>query len=106
MKLIAPLTLLLGGLLAAADTPQTFTGVVTDTMCGAKHTMLKGRSDADCIKMCVRGSDTYALFDGKAVWRLSDQKLPAKFPAKRVKVTGVANEATKTIKVSSLEPED
>ncbi len=86
MKLTALLTLAFGGLLTAADTPQTLTGVITDTMCGAKHTMMKGAPDADCVKMCVKGSDTYALFDGKRVWKLSDQKTPAKFPAMKVKV--------------------
>jgi hypothetical protein len=45
----------------------------------------------------------YALFDGKQLLRLSDQKTPAKFAAKKVKITGTYNEKTKTIKVSSIE---
>ncbi|HVO98879.1 MAG TPA: hypothetical protein VMT15_12465 [Bryobacteraceae bacterium] len=85
--------------LAAAD---TFTGVITDTMCGAKH-MMKDQSDEKCVRMCVKGSSQYALFDGQNVYKLSDQKSPAKFAAQKVKVTGTLDTKTKTIKVTSME---
>jgi hypothetical protein len=104
VKLTALFTLAMGGLLVAAGTQQTLTGVITDTMCGARHAMMKGRPDADCVRMCVKGSSGYALYDGKNLWKLSDQKIPAKFPATTVKVTGVADEKSMTIKVSSIEP--
>jgi hypothetical protein len=88
----------------AANQPQTFTGVITDTMCKKEHTMVAGQPDDKCIAMCVKGtSSQYALYDGKEVLKLSDQKTPAKFAAKRVKVTGVLDEKTKTIKVASIE---
>ena len=103
MKFTLAVALAFAGVMAAADAPQTFTGVITDTMCGAKHTMMKGQPDAECVKACAKGSDGYALYDGKTVWKLSDQKLPAKFPAMKVKVTGVANEKTKTIQVTGME---
>lgn len=96
------LTLTLAAALIAAAAPQTFTGVITDTLCGAKHNM-KGHSDADCVKMCVKGSGQYALFDGENVLKLSDQKNPAKFAAQRVKVVGTLDAKTKTIKVNSIE---
>jgi len=86
---------------------QTFTGTITDTMCGAKHGMMQGQPDEQCTRVCVRDtSSQYALLDGKQVLRLSDQKTPAKFAAKKVKVTGTFNERTKTIKVSSIEEID
>src|SRR6266849_7378937 len=97
-------TIALAGLLTAGAAPETFTGVITDTMCGAKHGMLKGQPDDQCIKTCVKGSSGYALFDGKNVLKLTDQKNSAKFAAQRVKVTGVYNVSTKTIKVGSIEP--
>ena len=93
-----------GSLLFAAGTPETITGVITDTMCGAKHTMMKDKADDECVRMCVKGSKDYALFDGKAVWKLSDQKTPARFLAKTVKVTGTADTKTMTIKVTTIEP--
>jgi hypothetical protein len=89
---------------AAFGADQTFTGVITDTMCGKAHGMKPGQPDDQCIAMCMKGSSSqYALYDGTTVLRLSDQKTPAKFAAKKVKVTGTLNEKTKTIKVSSIE---
>ena len=94
------LTLALAGTLMGAA-PQTFTGVITDTLCGAKHNM-QGHSDADCVKLCVKGSGQYALFDGQNVLKLSDQKTPAKFAARKVTVTGTLDSKTNTIKVTSI----
>jgi hypothetical protein len=83
---------------------ETFTGVVTETMCGAKHTMMKVQPDDKCIQMCVKGSSEFALFDGQNVFKLSNQSKPAKFAAQKVKVTGTLDQKTKTIKVASIEP--
>ena len=90
--------------LLAAD--QTFTGVITDTMCGKSHEMMGNQPPEKCVAMCVKGSSQYALFDGKTVYALSDQKSPAKFAAKRVKVTGTLNPKTNTIKVNAVEAEN
>jgi hypothetical protein len=92
------------GVLCAAGEPSTFTGVITDTLCGRTHAMMKAPSDEACVKTCVKGSGEYALLDGKDVLKLSDQKLPAKFLAQRVKVTGTYDEKAKRIKVVSIEP--
>jgi hypothetical protein len=97
------LTTVFATVLAAANQPQTFIGVITDTMCGKDHSMMGVQPDDKCITMCVKGSSQYALYDGKEVLKLSDQKAPAKFAAKRVKVTGVLDAKTKTIKVASIE---
>jgi hypothetical protein len=105
MKKLAVLAVAFGGLLAAADQSRVFVGVITDTMCGAKHTM--GISpDAKCVRECVKMDPNkwkYALYDGKNVYTLSDQQAPEKFAAERVKVTGVLNEKTKIIKVDTIE---
>jgi hypothetical protein len=90
-------------ILLALGLAETFTGVVTDTMCGAKHTMMKGPDDK-CVRMCVKGSSDYALFDGENVFKLSDAGKSAKFAARRVKIEGTMDAKTKTIKVSSIEP--
>jgi hypothetical protein len=105
MNKLAVLAAAFGGLLFAADQPRTFVGVITDTMCGAKHTM--GISpDAKCVRECVKMDPNkwkYALYDGKNVYTLSDQQTPEKFAAERVKVTGVLNQKTKIIKVEKIE---
>lgn len=89
--------------LLSADGGQSFTGLITDTMCGAKHVMAKDMTQEQCVRMCVKESSDYALYDGKDVWKLSDQKKAAQFSANQVIVTGTANTSSKTIKVVSIE---
>jgi len=38
----------------------TVTGVITDDMCGAKH-MMPGKSDAVCVRACVKHGSHYAV---------------------------------------------
>jgi hypothetical protein len=92
--------------LMAAETPKTFTGVITDTMCGLKphSAMMKDKSEAECVRLCNKGPYGYALVDGTSVMKLSDQKTPAKFAARKVTVIGTYDEKTKTLKVVSIEP--
>ena len=103
MKKIPLLTIPFAALAIAAEA-DTFTGVITDTMCGAKHDMMKDHPADQCIRMCTKGRYSYALFDGTNVFKLSDQKTPAKFAAQNVKVTGTLDQKNNTIKVSSIEP--
>ncbi|MEO8126393.1 MAG: hypothetical protein ABI822_04830, partial [Bryobacteraceae bacterium] len=82
------LTIFFVALSAIAGEPQTFSGIITDTMCGKTHGMVAGQPDDKCVSACVKGtSSQYALFDGKQIWKLSDQKRPAKLAAQHVKVT-------------------
>lgn len=101
MKRAIVLILFCGSLLAAAD--QTFTGVITDAMCGKSHEMMGSQSPEKCVAMCVKASSQFALYDGKNVYLLSDQRTPAKFAAKKVKVTGTLNPKNNTIRVASME---
>lgn len=104
---IAYLLVALAVAITSANAADIFTGVITDTMCGAKpHSMMsKGQTDAECAKMCVKGPHEYALLEGTNVVKLSDQKAAAKYPAQKVKVTGTFDEKTKSIKVTSIEPD-
>lgn len=93
-------------LLCAAPASQTFTGTITDDMCGKDgHAGMKMGSDAKCVTECVKGMNAkYALYDGNEVYVLSDQKAPAKFAAQKVTVTGTLDPAKKIIKVEKIEP--
>ncbi len=99
-------TLILGAaLLAAADKPQSYTGVITDTMCGAKHAM-GITPDDECVRECVKMDPKkwkYALLVGTNVYALSDQETPKKFAAQKVTVTGTLFEKTKILKVDKIE---
>ena len=93
--------------LSAAQSPQMFTGTITDDMCArADHSQMKmGPTDADCVKACVAAHGaSYVLFDGKSVYTLSDQKTPEKFAAQKVTVVGTLDAKTRTIQVQSIAP--
>ena len=60
-------------LLAGAANQQTFTGVITDSMCGNDHAMMKVRPDSKCVLECVKQGSKYGLYDGKTTYVLSDQ---------------------------------
>jgi hypothetical protein len=53
---------------ALGKTGESFTGEVSDTMCGAEH-MMKG-SKADCTRACVGKGSNYALVVGDKVYTL------------------------------------
>lgn len=93
--------------LSAAQSPQNFTGIITDDMCmRADHSQMKmGPTDADCVKACITSHGaSYVLFDGKSVYTLSDQQAPEKFAAQKVTVVGTLDARTKTIQVQSITP--
>jgi len=87
-------------LMLAAD--QTFTGTVTDSMCGGSHKAMNMASDEKCVIECVRAGAKYALWDGSATYILSDQTGASKFAAKKVIVKGTLDAKAKTIQVSSI----
>jgi hypothetical protein len=89
-------------LLAVAAGPQTFTGVITDSMCGPDHSAMNLKPDSACVKACVRYGAKYALWDGKTLYILSDQKTPEQFAGQRVKITGTYDAAAKLLKVNSM----
>ena len=84
----------------------SFTGVITDSMCGVNHASMNIAPDAKCVRDCVKMDKRYkyALYDGKKMYTLSDQQTPEKFAAQKVKVTGVLYEKTGIIKVDSIQP--
>jgi hypothetical protein len=95
------LTLFAGAAMAlTAAAPKTFTGVITDDMCGKDHAMMNVKPDAKCVAECVKSGSKYALLDGGNIYSLSDQKAPEKFAGQKVKVTGTLN--GKTIQVQTI----
>jgi hypothetical protein len=104
MKLLLPL-LLAAASLSAAQSKQTFTGIVTDEMCAkvGHAPMRMGPTDAECTNLCVMLHDAaYVLEAGKDVYVLSDQKTPERFAGTKVTVVGTLNAKTHTIQVESI----
>jgi len=90
--------------LVCAAPAGKFTGTITDDMCDKDHATMKMGPDAKCVTECVKTMHAkYALYDGKDVYILSDQKAPAKFAGKKVTVTGTLDAAAKTIQVAGIE---
>jgi len=56
---------------AFAGKAQSFTGTVSDAMCGAKH-MMEG-DPAACLRACVQKGSKYALVVGDKVYTLDTQ---------------------------------
>jgi hypothetical protein len=81
----------------AVAAPQTLTGVVTDDMCGKKHTMMPGKPDSECVRACVKAGSKYALLVGDKVYVLKgDAKQLDSLAGKRVKVAGEVSGTTIT----------
>jgi hypothetical protein len=99
------LSILFVAALTAAGKPQTFTGVITDTMCKLNHAHMKMGPDPECVRACVKSSKEYryALQAGDKTYILSDQQTPEKFAAQKVNVIGTLYPKTGIIKVDRIE---
>ena len=84
----------------AADKPQTFTGTVSDAMCGAKHQM--AGSAADCTRACIAHGSKYALVVGDKVYTLEggDKATLDKLAGEKATVKGTVS--GDTINVTSV----
>jgi hypothetical protein len=92
MRTLAVLLLLSLGLLAADSKDQAFTGTVSDTMCGAHHTMMPGLSDDQCTRACVKTGADYALVVGAKVYTLKGNKADFdKFAGEKATVKGTVS---------------
>ena len=105
MKLRIILGLITVIAIAAPPEPQTFTGLITDSMCptGDHSGMRMGPTDAECTIACINAHGAeYVLYDGQHAYVLSDQKTPEKFAAKKVIVVGTLDAKTSKIQVQSI----
>jgi len=87
----------------ASPKAKTYTGTVSDAMCGAKH-MMPG-DDASCTRACVGKGSKYALVVGDKVYILDATDKAAlaaldKQAGAKVKVTG--SEKDDVISVTSV----
>jgi len=85
-----------------AGTDTTLTGVVSDAMCGAKHSMTN-MSAADCTRMCAKGGQDFALVVGDKTYNLrGDSADLDKYAAQKVTVKGKLK--GNTVAVDSVAP--
>jgi hypothetical protein len=103
LRIAALITIAVASAFAAGKT-ETFTGEVSDAMCGAKH-MMPG--NAACLRTCVSKGANYALVVGDKVYTLhtSDEtarKTLDQLAGEKAKVTGTAD--GDAIEVSKVAP--
>jgi hypothetical protein len=106
--------LLLAGGLAAQKTPsfsvrndETFTGKITDSICGAGHHIDVVKSDRNCILTCVKFDGAqFVLYNSetKRIYMLDDQQQPEHFAGQDVTVIGRYDKAAKEILVTTIRP--
>ncbi len=91
--------------LSPAGGTQTFTGTITDDICGkdGHADMRMGPTDAECTVACIEGHGArFALYDGRDVYILSGRRIPEGLAAQRVRVVGRLDATIKTIRVDSI----
>ena len=87
-KLAAVFILTLGGTITVFAQQQTFTGTLTDSMCGTTH-MAKDKTPAECTRMCVKDGMKYALAADKKLYTLEGHEPElAKLAGQKVTVKG------------------
>jgi len=95
------MALLVFGCMAWAGDGKTFTGVVSDSHCGAKHYKASDAA-AGCVAKCVDGGAEYVLVSGGKVYKVDNQEEFEEYAGKSVKVTGIAD--GDSIRVETVEP--
>jgi hypothetical protein len=76
-----------------SDNPlRSYEGVITDTLCGAKHSASIGKTAADCTRVCVHGGEQFALVEGDTVYSLEGDFAALKqLAGRRAKIVGTVN---------------
>ncbi len=83
---------------------KTFTGVISDSNCGLKHSTPSDEAAA-CVAKCVEGGGKYVLVSGGKVYQLNPQDKIAKAMAGReVKIKGEVSGDTITVASATAVP--
>jgi hypothetical protein len=83
---------------------SSFSGLITDSYCGARHQRHSNLTPEDCARACIRNGATYVLVNGRHRYNLSgDEESLNKLLGTRATVTGTLQ--GETISVSSAGPQ-
>jgi len=78
----------------------TYTGVVTDARCGGDTQ--EALSDQPCLPS---GSGVrYALYAGRTLYVLGDQRTPERFVGRRVRIRGKLRQDSNVLEVKAIDP--
>lgn len=86
---------------------QTWTGQISDSMCGANHAAMgdMGKNPKECTAGCVKGGSKYVFVANGKVFEIANQNFGelSKAAGQNVNLTGDLASDGKTIKVSKLQ---
>jgi hypothetical protein len=91
---------------SAAQNSQTFTGTISDAVCGRSHAQMRmAPTDPECTNACVDAhGSAYVLYDAKNMYTLDGSKQLKEFAGQKVTITGTLDAKTKTVRVQSIAP--
>jgi hypothetical protein len=80
---------------------KTFSGMITDSRCGARHSKDSGKTSAECARSCVRNGSRYVLVDGEKIYALEGNPTQIEnLAGERAEVVGMLE--GDTIKVKAI----
>lgn len=106
-SLLIFVTLMVTLTLSAAE--KTWTGAISDSMCGASHKGMdhgsKKMTARECTQMCVKGGSRYVFAIGNKVYGVENQSFAGleTHAGHTVKLTGEMSADGKMVKVSKIE---
>jgi len=85
---------------------QTWTGQISDSMCGANHAAMgdMGKSPKDCTEACIKGGSKYVFVSDGKVFEIANQGFGgfAKAAGQTVSLSGDLEGGGKAITVSKI----
>src|SRR5688572_4749276 len=100
---------LMAGALTLSAAEKTWTGSISDSMCGASHKGMdhgaKKMTARECTQMCIKGGSRYVFAVGSKVYGVENQSFAglAEHAGHTVKLTGEMSADGKMVKVSKIE---
>jgi hypothetical protein len=77
MKMMtSAIALVFGAAVSVGAAPETWTGKISDSHCGAAHKAMEGKkmSERECTQVCVKGDGKYVFVSKDKVYQIADQK--------------------------------
>ena len=95
--------------MAAQEPVQTWTGRISDSMCGVKHEPQEGvtMTDKECTLATVRGGSKFVFVLDEKVYAIANQDHPdlVTFAGDKVKLTGRMKDKVITVtKIAAADP--
>jgi hypothetical protein len=88
--------------------PQTLTGEISDSMCGASHAAMAdmGKNPKECTTSCIKSGAKYVFVSNGKVYAIQNQNFSTLAPnaGAKVRVTGDMDKDGKNITVTKIAP--